>query len=109
MLVAAPLLVLSRPGAALLWALPQRCRRLIASLHPLWRRLTHPLAAFLLHSAVLWAWHVPALFEAALASEALHWLQHLSFFGAAGIYWAAVLAPRAGQAGRGSAILSLFG
>jgi len=108
MLVAAPLLVLARPGAALLWALPQRTRRLAVALHPAWRRVTHPLAAFLLHSAVLWIWHVPTLFEAALASDALHWLQHLSFFGAACLYWTSLLAARPGPIGRGAAILSLF-
>ena len=87
MAVAAPLLVLSRPVPALLWGLPRPWRRRLArQLHaPLlvaaWRRISRPWVATLLHGAAIWLWHLPILFEAALAQGTLHYLQHASFFG----------------------------
>jgi putative membrane protein len=44
-----------------------------------WLLLTWPLFAWLLHAAVLWLWHAPPLFEAALHSRGMHTLQHASF------------------------------
>jgi putative membrane protein len=35
------------------------------------------LAAWTLHAIALWIWHLPALFEAALASELVHTVQHI--------------------------------
>ncbi|MDX6805515.1 cytochrome c oxidase assembly protein [Terrihabitans rhizophilus] len=93
MVVAAPLLVLGRPLGAMLWALRQawrrglgraaRGRRFVA----LWAFLTRPLTATVLHGLAIWIWHVKGLFEAALAVEWLHWLQHLSFFASALLFW----------------------
>ena len=40
------------------------------------RAIAHPVPAFVLWSANLLLWHVPALHEAALSSEAVHALQH---------------------------------
>ena len=85
MVVAAPLFVLGRPLAAFAWALPPAWRRGIGHFfhRPGWRvpwlLVTAPLAAWLVHALVLWLWHVPAAFEAALASEGVHALQHTSF------------------------------
>jgi putative membrane protein len=39
------------------------------------------------HALALWIWHVPALFVAALATEALHVLQHTCFFVPALVLW----------------------
>ena len=36
-----------------------------------------PLVAWLVHAVALWIWHIPALFEATLYSEAVHTFQHL--------------------------------
>jgi cytochrome c oxidase assembly factor CtaG len=98
MVVAAPLLVLSRPAFAFLWAMPSAWRGALGSLgrgEPamLWRTLTHPAVATLLHAAAIWAWHAPRLFEAALADDTLHLLQHASFFGTAILFWWAMLSP----------------
>lgn len=95
--VAPPLLLLGRPGAAFAWALPGgRRKRFLASAG--WRRavrlgraLARPLPATVLHGLALWLWHVPALFEAALEYPWLHTLEHAAFFGTAMLFWRAVL------------------
>lgn len=113
MLVAAPLLVLGRGLPTLLWAFPHHTRVALgraskaAWLRSSWRGLTAPLSAWLLHAAALWVWHIPALFNAALANPALHDLQHASFLATALIFWHALLRHGAHPA-RGAAILYLF-
>jgi cytochrome c oxidase assembly factor CtaG len=84
MLVAPPLLILGRPYAALACALPHRSRWLALAALPL---RTPPVAALLLHAAALWAWHLPRLFNAGLGSDAIHALQHASFFWSALLFW----------------------
>jgi len=111
MVVAAPLFVLGRPLAAFAWALPPAWRRGIGHFfhRPGWRvpwlLVTAPLAAWLVHALVLWLWHVPAAFEAALASEGVHALQHTSFMLAALLYWWSVIGH---QRRHGAAMASLF-
>ena len=113
MVVAAPLLVLGRPFGAWLFGLPAGWRRAVgrATRTPRWRRgwhaITGPLAAWSLHGAALWIWHVPALFDAALASPGLHALQHLSFLATALLFWWPVLGPAARRQ-PGAALISLF-
>ena len=114
MLVAAPLLVLGRPLIAFLWALPLNwSRRLgnlgkIAWINRTWRTLTIPLVAWLVHAAALWTWHIPALFEATLYSDAVHTLQHLSFLLSALLFWWALIHGPQGAMGYGAAVLYLF-
>lgn len=114
MLVAAPLLVLGRPLAPVVGGLPAALRRvLVRRLHApavigAARRATGPIFVWLLNAGVLWAWHVPLLYEAALESEAIHWLQHASFLGAAGLFWWALIDGRYGRAGHGIAALFVF-
>lgn len=97
MVVAAPLLVAARPLEAWAWSLAPRWRRLAGRLFRTspwragWRAATTPLGAWLIHAVVLWAWHVPALFAAALAHEGLHALQHASFLASALLFWWSVL------------------
>jgi hypothetical protein len=110
MLVAAPLLVLGLPGYTLLWALPPRARRGLASaLRARWVRatlrvLSAPLGAVALHLLAIWAWHLPSLYEAALESEPVHVLEHASFLGTALLFWWRVRA----SAGSGAALLYVF-
>lgn len=93
MALAAPLLVLARPAGALAWALPARWRRPVLRWRPrgLWAVLTAPVFATVAHGVAIWLWHVPALFDAAVADAALHRLQHLSFILTALLFWWALL------------------
>ena len=106
MVVAAPLMVASRPLGVLLAALPTGARR-AGRWGALWAVATRPMIASALHGTALWVWHVPALFDAALVSRAVHALQHLSLFGTALLFWWAMLVGR-GEAAQGSAIIGLF-
>jgi cytochrome c oxidase assembly factor CtaG len=56
----------------------------------------------------LWAWHVPALFDAALRSPAMHILQHASFLASALLFWWAALGGAPAPARRGVAMVLLF-
>ncbi len=92
-LLAAPLLVLSTPSVVLSMALPVPTRRALRRLaahgpaHALRRVASQPLTAWTVHVAVMWAWHVPSLYEAAIRNEALHAIEHASFLGTALLFW----------------------
>lgn len=100
MLVAPPLLVYSRPLMAWMCALPPGGRRWIAGL---WtgRRglqyaaalLMHPLTVWLLASATLWFWHLPAPYRWALDDESVHVLEHFLLFATSLMFWSVVIAP----------------
>ncbi|MDQ3784911.1 MAG: cytochrome c oxidase assembly protein [Actinomycetota bacterium] len=96
-LVAAPLLVFGAPFLPCSLALAPKWRR---NLHALgrspraaaaWGALTGPLLVWILHVGALWAWHLPALYEAALGDQVLHVLEHLSFFGTALLFWSLII------------------
>jgi cytochrome c oxidase assembly factor CtaG len=114
MTLAAPLIAVARPAGAMFWGLPQSWRGPIGAIGQseafsrLWRRLTGPGPATVLHGAALWTWHVPVLYEAALSHNFLHWLQHLSFFLTALLFWWALLRGKARERGYGVAVLCLF-
>ncbi|MCP9231971.1 cytochrome c oxidase assembly protein [Mesorhizobium sp. LMG 17147] len=114
MAVVAPLLVASRPAAAMMWALPIKLRLAFGAagqakmLRTVWAAISRPVAATFLHGVAIWAWHVPALFEAALARGVLHYAQHACFFGTGLLFWW-VLLPRSGrEQAYGSAVMHLF-
>jgi hypothetical protein len=56
----------------------------------------------------LWLWHAPPPFEAALESEAVHYLQHLTLLVTALLFWASLLPRRADTRSRIMAVFSLF-
>lgn len=93
MLVAAPLLVFSRPGAALLRGIPVRWRRAAGSAaqHPsvkrAWAALIHPVTISVVHIVAIWVWHLPGLYELALSSPWVHLIQHITFLGTAALFW----------------------
>jgi putative membrane protein len=113
--VAAPLMVLGNFGVVALTALPGRFRlplgRTFASA-PL-RRLrawlfSVPLATAV-HGVVVWLWHAPRLYDAALADPLIHYLEHLTMFGTAVMFWWSVLgARRLGMLGYGAGAGALF-
>jgi putative membrane protein len=114
MLIAAPLVVLGRPVVAFLWALPLEWARAVGNWaksewwQKFWRALTNPLVAWVVHAVALWAWHVPALFQATLRSEWVHTAQHLSFLVSALLFWWALVHGRQGWMGYGAATLYVF-
>ncbi len=91
-LVAAPLLVASRPGAALLAGLP---RRPVLLHRPVPRALTHPLVAWVAFAATGWAVHFTPLFDLALRHPAVHAAEHALFLGSALVFWRPVVGPAA--------------
>jgi putative membrane protein len=97
-LVAAPMLVLGRPLIPLSLALPRSSRvalRRAAMVRPLaaaGRLLQHPVVAWLLSVSVLWAWHAPGPYQAALRTEWVHALEHATFLGTAALFWWVALA-----------------
>jgi putative membrane protein len=60
------------------------------------RALAHPLVALPLWAVNLYAWHLSALYEGALDHASIHALEHVCFFTAGGLMWAAVLEPLPG-------------
>lgn len=57
------------------------------------RVLAHPLVAFPLWALNLFVWHLPALYEGALSSPALHMLQHVCFVGFGVLMWMPLFGP----------------
>ncbi|MFL6675590.1 MAG: cytochrome c oxidase assembly protein [Massilia sp.] len=114
MIIAAPLMVLGRPLGAWVWALPPSWRVGVGAAtraRPaalVWNAITRPLAAWMLHFAALWLWHVPALFQYALRNNGIHALQHASFLFTALLFWWAVLGKQGLHASRGASIIYLF-
>lgn len=100
MLVAAPLLVLGNPLAAFVWALPSAQRHVVvrrfrsAWWQSTWVWLVTPPVAWSVHALALWTWHAPAWFEAGLRHDAVHDLQHASFFVSALLFWWALVRRR---------------
>jgi cytochrome c oxidase assembly factor CtaG len=113
MIIAAPLIVLGRPLEAFAWGSPRRLTQAftwIARRHlarKLWRLLTRPLSAWIVHAAAIWIWHVPIFFKAALVNLPLHVLQHTCFLVSALGFWWSVVGPRERVSG-GSSVASLF-
>jgi cytochrome c oxidase assembly factor CtaG len=95
MMVAPPLLLLGTPEVMLRPLLERRALATTAGV------LTFAPVAFLLFNGALWAWHAPALYEAALENDNVHLLQHLTFLATAVLFWWPVIGlPSA--AGRGT-------
>jgi cytochrome c oxidase assembly factor CtaG len=114
MAVAAPLIAVSRPIGAVLWALPQRVRLAVGrvsksrGVSALWRMAREPLTATALQALVLWIWHMPALYQLALTHVLAHRLQHLSFLLAASLFWWSLFYSPARSRAYGVALFCLF-
>lgn len=113
-LIAAPLLVLGAPFAPLVRALPMRARRggarlagRLLGLGGGWGSGRWLVVATGAYVVVLGAWHVPALYQAALGSSAVHALEHALFLGAALFFWWSV-AGAARRGAHGVGILAVF-
>jgi putative membrane protein len=53
----------------------------------------HPAFGVIAYVGVMWLWHVPALYDAALRSSGIHALEHLSFAAAGLLYWWHLISP----------------
>jgi cytochrome c oxidase assembly factor CtaG len=115
MLLAVPLIVLAEPLSAMLWAFAPAGRRAIGRISSsrvvagtfAWS--TGAVVATLIQAAVLWIWHMPSLFDLALASEGWHAVQHLCFIVSALLFWTAMLGRRgAGASAPGDRALAAF-
>jgi cytochrome c oxidase assembly factor CtaG len=98
--VAAPLVLLANPFASLLWGLPAPLRaaagRLLrprTRLRRLWRALTVMAVAWAMHVLVIWVWHLPVAYDAAVADRLLHHLEHVAFFASALLFWWPIVQP----------------
>ena len=100
MMIVPPLLWLGAPLFPLLLGLPRPIRRYWAA--PLFRwhllrrtfeTVTHPVPAWVLFTATTWFWHLPPIYELALASSTLHYLQHFCFLSSALLFWYPVIRP----------------
>jgi cytochrome c oxidase assembly factor CtaG len=104
------LLALARPIGAFLWALPASTRRWLGQagrlpvVRAVWTIVTSPLPATVGHGALIWLWHAPVLFDAAVGDAIVHRVQHLCFLFSALAFWWALIQ----RANRGSAVLHLF-
>jgi cytochrome c oxidase assembly factor CtaG len=100
MAVAAPLLLLADPLPAVLWGLPRALRHRAGRLlvrggraRAAWERLTAVPVSAACYALVLWGWHLPRAYDAALGGEWMHHLEHAAFLGAAVIFWWPVIGP----------------
>jgi putative membrane protein len=87
LLVAAPLLVLGLPVGQMKRALR------IGWVARLEKVLSQPVFAWVLSIGILWVWHIPALYNAALVNHDLHIIEHLSFLVTSVIFWWGGLKP----------------
>jgi putative membrane protein len=93
--VAAPLIVLGRPLLVMPQGLPSAWRRHLRGTHAPRKALTLAIATWIAHTAVVWAWHLPVLFQAALANSAVHAAEHAMFLGTALAFWWWLIEPSA--------------
>lgn len=94
--VAPLLLMVGAPPVLLVWAMPRPWRRPFMGWwrqsvwHRLWQRLCtwllHPLVIWGLFGLVLWFWHAPLFYQAAVVDRRIHVLEHSTFFGVAWLF-----------------------
>jgi putative membrane protein len=86
-LVVPPLMVYGTPG----WMLRPLLRR--APLFAAARTITRITWCFVLFNVVLAFWHLPPMYNLALANHAVHILQHLMFIAASVLMWWPLMSP----------------
>ncbi len=86
-LVVAPLLIMGTPGAMLRPALA------LPGVAPVARWLTAPAHCFAIFNIVVAGWHLPPLYNYALAHHPVHIAQHLMFLVASVLMWWPALSP----------------
>ena len=59
--------------------------------------LAHPAFAVAAYVGFMWAWHIPALYDAALSNTTVHAFEHVCFVAAGTLYWWHILSPIRGR------------
>ena len=115
LLLAPVLLAASRPLLPMMWAIPTPWRRAITlwgsrpAVGVAWHGINHWLTVLILYAGVLWLWHLPSLYDAALESQLVHGIEHATFGAAAFLFWTCLLeAGRPNGIGHGLALLMTF-
>ncbi|HXG77388.1 MAG TPA: cytochrome c oxidase assembly protein [Gaiellaceae bacterium] len=85
------LLLVALRGSLAVHVVPRTVRRVLASRSV--RALLRPWPSLAAWGALLWVWHVPAVYDAALASEWVHPLQHASFVLGGLLLWNQLVDP----------------
>jgi putative membrane protein len=85
----APILLIASLTKVLLRPATRRLQRVEEAAGP----FGHPAFAVALYVAVMWLWHIPALYDAALAHGTIHIAEHVCFFSAGLLYWWHLISP----------------
>jgi cytochrome c oxidase assembly factor CtaG len=59
--------------------------------------LAHPAFAVAAYVGFMWAWHIPAMYDAALHNTSVHAFEHVCFAAAGTLYWWHILSPIRGR------------
>ena len=86
-LVVPPLMIMGTPGGMLRPALS------IPGIAPVARWITKPAHAFTIFSVTIAGWHLPPLYNYALAHHPVHIVEHLMFMVASVLMWWPILSP----------------
>ncbi len=99
-MVVPPLLLLGAPPAVILRGLPRPVVRQVVAplfadrrLRALGSGLVHPVTGLVALIASSWLWHLPALYQRALADPQWHAAEHASFLAAGLLFWWPVVEP----------------
>ncbi len=117
MMLAPPLLLAANPFPFILWGLPAgvqeevvRLFRRQAPFRRFLRTATTPGLTWMLFIAIFLGWHDPGAYNAALRSDLVHDLEHLSFFGSGMLFWwhATAAGPRLHRFSQGARLAYLL-
>ncbi len=82
-----PLIIAGVPGWMLRPLLGNRALAAVA------RAITKPIACFVIFNVIIAAWHLPPLYNAAMANHDIHILEHVMFMVAAILMWWPLMSP----------------
>ncbi|HEY8676642.1 MAG TPA: cytochrome c oxidase assembly protein [Candidatus Dormibacteraeota bacterium] len=115
LVVAAPLVVLSRPWETATAGFGPRLRRVLSAPHR--AQTTHrrgvlfAAAAVTAFVGVMWVWHIPALYNLTLRDDVVHNVEHTAFLAVGLLFWTAAptrrdVEPALGLIGRAVVVLA---
>jgi len=100
MVIVAPILLFSNPMPMFIWGTPKFLRKIISKpfsgnsfLKKTITKITKPKYSLSIYITVLYFWHIPFFYNAALNNNGIHYFNHLLFFFASIIYWWPIIGP----------------